>query len=107
MATEMNQMVRRIEEGDILVGSFGYEASIAKWYRVLKRTQKTVVLQELEGKRLGGGLMDWTEVPTDEECGKPFRRKVHSWGDSEHVQVEDYIYAYIWDGSPECCYNYH
>lgn len=98
---------RKLAEGDILVGSFGYEASIARWYRVEKRTPKMVVLQELWGKRLGGGLMYWTEVPTDEERGEPFRRKVHDMGHDEAVWVEDFILAYLWDGSPECCYNYH
>ena len=119
-----NLRERRIEEGDILVGSYGYEASIAEWYRVVKRTPKMVTLQRLEGKKVAThGYEGWEEVPSD----KPYeyfgeqtiiRRKVQpavtpcdgyldGYDVMESCWTESFIHAFIWDGEPVDCYNYH
>ena len=98
-----------IKAGDILVGKYGYEADIASFYKVLKRTPKQVVIVELEQHRCYDGCMDWTSVPTDVTCGKVLRRKVkQNWNHGgEHVSINSYQSAYVWDGHTERCYNYH
>ena len=95
-----------IRENDIIVGHFGYEADIAVFYRVLKRTPSQVQLVELEEQRWGG-FMDWECVPKDREVGKPFRRKVKDYGNGEYVSISSYEIARLWDGKPVSCYNYH
>ncbi len=99
----------KINVGDVLVGKYGYEADIAEFYKVVKRTPKQVVLVELEQHRDYDGLMDWVAVPCGNVAGKPIRRKVKkAWrGDGEYVSISDYESAYVWDGKPESCYNYH
>lgn len=95
-----------IKENDILVAEFGYEANLARFYKVLKRTEKTVVLQRVEKRSVTRrNLLDgWQTVPADEAIGKPFRRKVQPDG---YVIVNSVEYAWPWDGEPIEEYNWH
>lgn len=95
-----------IKENDILVAEFGYEANLARFYKVLRRTEKTVVLQRVEKRRISGGnfLDGWQTVPTGEAIGKPFRRKVQPDG---CVIVSSVEYAWPWDGESVEEYNWH
>lgn len=98
----------KIEVGSILHGSYGYEASISDFFKVVKRTPKQVVIVKLRRHDVGTGCMEWTAVPTDEEIGKPMRRKVqHSKYFGEYVGINSYENAYVWDGKPVENYNYH
>lgn len=98
-----------IKPGDILVGTFGYEANIAEFYKVIKRTKSMVTLVRLASNRTSTGYSEWSETPTDITKGEPFRRKAKPsyYGLGERVQINSYLNAYVWSGKPVSCYNYH
>lgn len=107
----------RLEEGTILVGSYGYDASLSHFYKVKKRTAKQVVLVEMRTREFDHkGFDGWMIEPTDEETGYTLRRKVkemspREWLEenepSEYVDIEDYMRAYPWDGKPRHNYCWH
>lgn len=43
-----------VKVGDILVGHYGYSMEIYDFYLVTKKTAKTVILQQIEKKQIGG-----------------------------------------------------
>lgn len=43
-----------VKIGDILVGHYGYSMEIYDFYLVTKKTAKTITLQQLEKKQIGG-----------------------------------------------------
>jgi hypothetical protein len=52
--------------GDILVAKWGYDQTNATWYRVERRTEKSVWLVELAGQTVDNtGFMQGHDVPTD------------------------------------------
>lgn len=110
--------------GDILVATWGYDQTNASWFRVERRTEKSVWLVELKGTTVRGeeGFMQGHEVPTDEIQGQykepyidengqlqqdwdytPFRRKlsVSNWNGKPEVYVKlaSYMYARPWKGN--------
>ena len=101
----------RIEAGDILCASFGYEAQLTDFYKVVKRTPKQVELVRLKERCFDyHGMEGWMVEPTDEEIGDSFRRKVKAdWYDGEEcVKVRDYgSVARLWSGKPIHNYNWH
>jgi hypothetical protein len=92
-----------IKTGDILCGSniSGYD-TYAYFYLVVKRTPKTVVLQELCVLRTRTG--DWTFTCMPDELnakGKPFRVHIYTnEDDSEVVFTGVNTAAKLWNGEP-------
>lgn len=128
---------KKIEVGDILLASWGYDANISDFYRVTKRTATTVTVEKLKSKVVGLGdfydarqVMPTDEIATEREYDsatgdyvtKPviLKRKVKSstargWnpieGDyaitREYIQPREYNYAHIWSGEAQIDYNHH
>lgn len=128
---------KAIEVGDILLASWGYDANISDFYRVIKRTAATVTVEKLKSQTVGFGdfydarrVMPTEEVATEREWDsatgdytiKPvvLKRKVKSstakgWnpvdGDyaitREYIQPREYNYAFIWSGDEQIDYNHH
>lgn len=117
-----------IKEGDILLANWGYEANNPDFFKVLKRTDKQVILMELQNEwvskdnhPLGGGYV----IPTDkaatwsvwrkyayeaDEAKEPviIKKKVHTDSEGvEHIKLAYYAWAYLWNGQPAHDYNYH
>ena len=102
--------MKQIEQGDILVATWGYDAAISDFYVVLKRTPKTVELAHLRTHEqpLGNYYTDgWSATPTDVVDGKPFRRRVASYDGEEYVGISSYANAYLWNGKPVHNFNWH
>ena len=97
-----------IKKGDIISGSYGYDACLTRFYRVITRTEKTVTLVQLRTVAIGPCSYEGYEVVPGDEVGEPFRKKVKAgsyWG--EYVDITSYMSAFPWDGEPELNYNWH
>ena len=95
--------------GDILCGSYGYEASIARFYKVLKVTNASVVIAQLDANNVyKQGGMDWTSTPIlDSVVGDELTKRFKPCGDSYFVKLSSYCTLYKWSGKSVECYNYH
>ena len=113
--------------GDILNSSWGYDQTNISWYRVERRTEKSVWLVELKGTVVEQtGFMQGRAMPSSDIQGRykdpyfdengelqqdwdysPFRRKLSfsTWNDEPepYVKLSSYEYARPWDGSAEWC----
>lgn len=95
----------KIEEGMILVSSYGYNCTLVNFYRVKRVSASSVWLQKLESRfdsHDGYGQVGELVPSNRETLDKPFmRRKQHSsYNDAEYIRIDKYEYAYIWDGKP-------
>lgn len=102
--------LRQPKVGEILVGSYGYEASIATFAKVLKVTASTVLLQELDQIHTytpNTGGMYWDAVPTDQTCGSPKVKRFKSNEGSYSVKWTNYQWLRPWGGEVVSCYNVH
>jgi hypothetical protein len=137
MTTTTALETKKIEVGDILLASWGYEANISDFYRVIKRTAATVTVEKLQSQTLGAGNFydsrrvmpsdvvaterNW-DNETQDYVTKPviLKRKVKSstasgWNPiegeyaitREYIQPRDYSYAHIWSGDEQIDYNHH
>lgn len=96
--------------GDILVSCYGYEASIARWAKVVAVTGKSVKIVRLPANNnyTGGGGMNWTSTPAlDRIHGKTEIKRVSASGNSYMVKDTSFSNFYVWDGNPVECYNHH
>ncbi len=88
--------------GDVLTASWGYDQTNAFFYKVTKRTPKTVSFV-----RLGAKVVDERLVPTDTPYGvggtdqKVYksRRIKKDWDGTGRVRVSDWSDAWPWDGT--------
>lgn len=105
--------------GDILVAKWGYDQTNASWFRVERRTEKSVWLVELaRGSYEETGFMQGRETPGTEvrkrERWTPsgyvddtvFRRKLSFYRDEPTVRMASYMYAHPWSGNPEWTSSY-
>lgn len=108
-----------IKENEMIAATWGYEQTNVTFFKVLKRTNNSVTLQEWEQEFVSeaGYLAEVVKAGTKpakeqdhyiDENGdfqtriidaKPIRRKLHvtkeRWnGDSEFVKVKSYMWAY-------------
>ena len=89
-------------EGQILVESWGYDQTNITFYRCIKQTAKTCVLQRLSSEQVSGDGWTGKVIPRAEKAeGQPFRRKYEIWRDDLLVQVNDRSYARLWNGVPQ------
>jgi hypothetical protein len=100
--------------GDILMGSFGYEARIAVWCCVVKVNPKTIVLVELadiQTPKANAGGMYWTSMP-GEPNGKEETKLVKIFTDhtgkvTYRVKWNSCCRLYPWTGKSIECYDVH
>lgn len=89
-----------MENSNILVSTWGYEQTNVTFYRIIKRTAKTVVLQKLRSK-VRYTQYGYEAVPTEEYAReKPIRRKAIPYGSGVAAEIEYYEFASPWDGRP-------
>jgi len=105
---------KEIQAGEIIVGSWGYEARYPEFYKVIKIVNGWITLQKLKkvqvgmsGDPYGGGCRYM--FPANQEEGKPFRRKIgmNSQSQNQYVKINSYEFARKWNGEMEEEYNYH
>jgi hypothetical protein len=115
-----------INEGDILVAQWGYEANNVNYFKVLKRTKTFVEVAEVEAEYVPGdtGIYDGRYVQpsntfknwslwndgTRVDNGQPLvlRRKVKTHRDGgEYANLCEYAHMNIWNGRPQVDYNHH
>ena len=113
-------MEKQIQVGDIMLGTYGYEARYPEFYKVTKISGELAYLQTLKKvfvSRSGNYSGDVSLYTTNGEPSgeKIFRRKVKystyfQYGQeqfSPYVKISSYEYACKWDGSDQDQYNYH
>lgn len=92
--------------GMILVCSFGYNCTLVNFYKVVRVTNSSVWLQQLESQwesHDGYGQVGKVIPSNHETKDKPFMRRIQHrhYDNQEYVMISKYQYAYIWDGKPE------
>lgn len=96
---------RKLEVGQILYSSWGYDQTNVCWYKVTKLVGKTMVeIVKLSANSTETGNMSGKTMPGDREIGEPMRRRV-AYGDT--VKITESESAYVWDGKPKFWSSYH
>jgi hypothetical protein len=96
--------------GDILVGTYGYEARIATFVEVVSVSGSRIKVRELKQNRnyTGCGGMDWTATPVKNSGAGIVTKVFTSHEDCYRIKWTSYQSLYgPWDGQPVSCYNYH
>ena len=114
---KIDRHYEEIKIGDILLGSWGYEARYPEFYWVTNISNGYVVLYKLNKIYQGstGNFYDdiryYTTDGTIQEGAKSFRRKIKNYGQGDkvhyYVKINSYEHASLWDGSDQQEYNYH
>lgn len=98
------------KEGDVLVSTWGYDARLATFWKVLKVTAKTVKIVELKDQRHTGDWFKGTSEPIlNDNYGKVENPRIKDFRSDgvKCLKTKDYGYAYLWDGKPVNTYNHH
>lgn len=90
---------------DILVSKWGYEQTNVDFYKILKVTKATVIVQELE-KIEKNDDMSGLAMPIDKVKGQPFRRKIHIFNNEKYIHIDNNCLAEKWKYTPERFTNY-
>lgn len=96
--------------GDILKGSYGYEASIPVFAKVLAVTPTSVKVVELEGRSFGykTGGMEWKVEMTDNPIGQVMTKKVKPTENGYRIKWNEYCTLWgPWTPQVVDAYNYH
>lgn len=89
---------------DILVGKTGYNCTLVEFYKVVRATKTTVMLQKMISEVTshdGYGQAGYVVPSKQVSLEVPFRRKVKTTDHNKtnYVKISDYEYAYLWDGN--------
>lgn len=89
--------------GDVLVSSWGYDQTNVDWYRVVRVTAKSVVIQECHGVRADADdeYTDHMVPGAPSERSKPQTKRVRQGLDSYSVTISSYADASLWDGKAQ------
>lgn len=90
----------KLQEGHILVASWGYDQTNIDWYQVTRVIgANTVEVREIEGNvTRSDGWASGQSVPrADAFCGEPMVKRVT---DGDTVKVSSCAWARLWDGRP-------
>lgn len=116
--THIPQTQEDIQVGDVFRSGWGATMSLNTFWKVVARTPKTVTLRTLNKVSVSGDGMTGEEMPVDEfedykmcydqtrfvdKDGKVYSqvtRHLNKQGKMS-IKVEDYMYAYPWDGKPK------
>lgn len=89
--TELNTLSKRIPLGTVFASSWGYDAEHNYWYEVVKSTEKTVWLRQLQKEYKNRGAMVYYSRPLMQPYGdKIIRKKVNRHGDKVYVNISNY-----------------
>ena len=101
----MNSENNTFKVGDILLGTWGYEACIATFAQVTAVKPKSIVVREIGQTRKNQDCMNWVSTPNrDEFVGPPMVKKVTKYNS---IKWTNYCGLHKWSGSPVECYNVH
>lgn len=91
---------KKIEVGDIIVSSWGYDQTNIDFYKVVKQTASSVWIQKLgKGYVEQTGWAHYKVVPVDVFATET--QLVRRYKEGDFVKISDYEFAYLWDGEPE------
>lgn len=94
--------------GDILCSTYGYEACIAHFAKVVAVTKASVKLELLGTIDNYTSPMTWESKPNvDSSGGTVVTKRYKADGDSYRVKDTSCATFYPWSGKPVNCYNYH
>ena len=94
--------------GDILVNTFGYDARIATFWKVVGKTAKSVKIARMLDTYSTGDWSDGTTAAkTDSRLGNVTTRRLTNSYDNRPCVKTEYGFAYVWDGKPLRTYNHH
>jgi NAD(P)H-flavin reductase len=105
---------QKFEVGHYAASKWGYDQTNVTFYKVVRRNDNWVWLQEVQNavENQGDHFLSEYVVPTDipaksrqygeqGEDAKVFRRKLLPWAGDEAVSVNDYALAYPWNNQPQ------
>lgn len=104
------KVIEPLAIGDIFVAQWGYEANIVQFYKITNITKQFVTLRECESQYAGMGDFYDSSFRT---CGKiledkpSIRTKIRQDANGFYFKLENYKYAYKWDGRNKTEYNHH
>ena len=92
----------RLEAGSILRYSWGYGQTNVDWFQVIRRSNKSVWIREIQGNIVEKGFMcgDATPRPGDMKPLAKVQRKLVQEQDGEEFIKMDYGMAVPWNGRP-------
>ena len=100
------------EVGDVVVGAWGYDQTNIYFYKVMKRTEKTITIQRMTSvqTKLNEFMSAYVvpgELITDPEVYgfEITRRKLVRYGDDDAIHgckfADSYGWISAWDGEPK------
>jgi hypothetical protein len=96
--------------GDILVSTWGHEACLANFYKVVKVSPsgKSVTVKELDQIQTGDWVAGTAAPVLDKEpTGEAMTKKIRSNGQGYSFKRNEYSSAWVWSGKPVDTYNHH
>lgn len=100
--------MKTIKEGDILYSTFGYDAQIVCFWKVLKRSAKQATLARLNNITTGDCFDGSTVADLNSPTKEIIRKKVGTWASRNCESVNTgYGVTLHWDGEPLKTYNHH
>lgn len=94
-----------MNKAEYFVSQWGCEQTNVTFYKVLKRTAKTVTIIEVLSKRIATKWGEYTATPTDEipNWARVMRKKIHNYSTKkekshEQIEINNFSSAFIWDG---------
>jgi hypothetical protein len=103
-----NAVVNGPKVGDILCSTYGYDACIAHFAKVVEVTKASVKLELLGTIDNYTSPMTWDSKPDiNSSGGTVVTKRFKANGDSYKVKDTSCATFYPWCGKPINCYNYH
>lgn len=102
------EVIKVFNANDIVVSSWGYDQTNVDFYRIIKRTEKSVTIRRLKSKVTITGYMSGTSLPLNEfeKDSKELTRKIHvsnAENKELYVKISSFSFAYLWDKTPAVC----
>lgn len=94
--------------GDILVSTYGYDACIAHFAKVVGVTKASVKIEQLGNIENPTSPMTWESTPNVNSTGGTVStRRFRPCGNTYSVRDTSFSTFFPWSGKPVNCYNYH
>lgn len=110
--TEQNNL-NKLETGQILVSSWGYDQTNIDFYQVVKGAEigKFAQIKSIPSKWYGGdgygGSYLLPDIEAKNDTTKIFKKKVQSTGAEFYIALTNYCFAYLWNNKPKLASGSH
>ena len=96
--------MREYKVGSIIYGQGGYNQTNVNYYKIAKRTEKTLTIQKIGNKVVDGDPMRVYHTIPDENVidGEPFKVWLDKYGMAA-IRKGSAEWLYDWDGEPKWC----